>query len=172
MDYKYKYSKQCSVCKFLKHRPHIRDAVLNEAEYFEGNLKMTDMHRKYGTGLGYDSFRMHFYRHVSKIPRSTYVTAINEKEPIKKALREGQVLIRPDQRAGAHEQTLDEFIAQFDQAVREKQFKLTVKDGLQAIKIKADMEKANKDRSKDIMKMMLGATGESAGPPERTTATE
>ena len=51
-----------------------------------------------------------------------------------------------------HVDALDDVINKFHRAVREGKVPMTMQGGLQAIKIKADIEKSNKDRKVDLFK--------------------
>lgn len=52
----------------------------------------------------------------------------------------------------SHVDALDDVINKFHNAVRQGKIPLTLQGGLQAIKIKADIEKSNKDRKVDLFK--------------------
>jgi len=73
----------------------------------------------------------------------------------------GEVLEVTSTSANPHEQALDEIISKGRQMVKSGEIKITGQTLNQAIKTKAEIEKANKDRGLDVIKMMAGAFGNS-----------
>lgn len=66
--------------------------------------------------------------------------------------------MEPEVTSGApHERALDEIISKGRNMVRSGEIKITAQSLNVAIKTKADIEKANKDRGLDAMKMFSGA---------------
>lgn len=162
--YKYKYHKRCSVCLFCRRHPDVKKVIVNLKLFNPNGPSIDEAIRHYKLPLKKTSIWNHCQKHMSVVETKVINRAINDREPIKNL---GVDVVGNAQ--AAHESTLDEFIAQFDSAVRNKELKMTVKDGLSAIKIKADIQKADKDRKKDILKLMVGAD-EQRRPAERTQA--
>lgn len=162
-QYKYKYNNKCASCKFLKFQTKRKQMILQHAAMFNGDMPLKAVWHRFGIVPSYESFAHHCKNHIKKIERHPIVTGVSENTPLKALTSDlSDVLIKP------HEQVLDEFIDQFAQGVKQRQFKLTVKDGLTALKLKADIVKGDKDRKKDILKMMVGAYDVPDRPPERT----
>lgn len=158
MEFKHKYSKRCVVCKFVKtHSKAKEDYAHIRAANPSGHMSIRMFQSKWMPSTSTFSIHNHFKKHVFKVDEQTktIVVPTSQKE-----------VQNASNSKAAHESTLDTFITQFDEAVRKRELKITVKDGLSAIKIKADIEKANKDRKKDILKAMIGARGERGGPSE------
>lgn len=156
IDYILQSNKQCKSCKWLRYHREIRALQLTELKMFnpQAVLGAQAFMDKYAIPLPYPVFARHLRNHIimaKNKPQEPMVLVTNK--PVEKLLE----VLAPN--VNEHEQALDSFIAQFDEAVRSRQIKMTAKDGLQAIKIKADIENRNKDRSKDVFKMMMGADG-------------
>lgn len=151
--YKYKYTAKCSVCKWIRYHPNVKEAMITELKYFNPQSLMTDADfmRKYAIPTHRLSFQRHYKVHVSKIENKT-VSITNEKEPIRKVM--GELVVGAP---GSHEAPLKAFIAQFNEKIENRELPITVKDGLQAIKIMADIEKTKKDDKKDLLKIMMGS---------------
>lgn len=168
---KYKYSKGCLSCKYFKYHPKEK-LVLANIRNFNNYSHMTvlDFQKIYTPDLSYASLRKHVNNHISIVKPPPVNTIVPHYEGKRESQESKQLALKSEEQASKEdfENTLDEFISQFDEAIRLKQLKLTVKDGLQALKIKADLVSKNKDRKADILKKMIGARGERIGPAERT----
>lgn len=163
------FSRNCQVCNYSKAHPDFHEAILH-TKHIDINNKdtVTDVWKRFNVPLPYTSVMQHVRRHIipayeSFKERMIVRQAISDKklvteEDLKKAL-EGEVGTK-----ASHEQTLDSFIDEFDELIKDGKVKITAQTGLQAIKIKADIEKANKDRKLDAFKMMVGASGQTQQP--------
>lgn len=158
----YKYSKTCSACVWLSRRPKEKTILANINRYNNASaMTLLDFKRLYAPDLSYESLRHHLAKHVRVVRKPTATIMLNEEAP------EAQEIIKVEAEKAKKEQfeqTLDEFIDQFDEGLKNRQFKLTVKDGLTALKIKADIASKNKDRKADILKKMIGARGDQDRP--------
>lgn len=159
MRLKYKYSKSCTTCKYLWHKRSVKSAMANELAILNNGkgLDIKNFHRKYSMEVEYQSFLRHCQKHIFIVEDKPQVTLTSFGD--KKAIQ--QAFATPAY-AGRHEQALDEYINQFYAELKDKSLTMTVKDGLQAIKIKADIESKKRDDKKDVLKMLMG-THERAG---------
>jgi len=158
-DLKYKYSPHCATCKYLRFHPKEKLILANINRFNTASaMTMFDFHKLYmPRDVTYASVRNHVLKHISVIKKATMVTIVNEDSPEAKEAEKVEVV---ESKKEQFERTLDEFINQFDEGLRARKFNLTVKDGLTALKIKADIVGKNKDRKKDILKAMMGVRGE------------
>jgi hypothetical protein len=162
----YKYSAKCATCVFLRRHPKEKLILANINRFNNASaMTMLDFQKLYAPSVNYPSIQHHVKTHIRIVKKPTATMIVNENEP------EAKKIIEVEAKKAEKEQferTLDEFIDQFDEGLRSRQFKLTVKDGLTALKIKADIANKNKDRKADVLKALAGARGERSGSPERT----
>ena len=152
--YKYKYFSRCNSCVWLRRHPNVKKALITELRYFnpQSLIGETDFIRKYAMPVDRLSLYRHARKHVMKIEKVQEVTVINDKEPIRKVMGD-LILDKP----GFHETPLKTFIHQFNQKLENEELPITVKDGLAALRLAADIEKTKKDLKKDVVQIMAGA---------------
>lgn len=154
------YWPDCAVCQYMKKNPTFRQQVM-ESRYFDiqGTEDMMTVVHRWGDPFKPPTMYSHLRRHQSKPTREMEVVALPGTVPVE--------FMEPEVTSGApHERALDEIISKGRNMVRSGEIKITAQSLNVAIKTKADIEKANKDRGLDAMKMFSGAF---AGKTENDT---
>jgi len=139
------YSKRCSVCQYLRKHKAFRIRLL-DSTYFnpEGHETLMDVVRNMEAPLSKDVLYQHFRKHEPQLRPST---------PLENTV---QIVETGDKN---HIDTLDLFIQQGKELLKRKQLTITSTNLLQAIKVKSDDEKANKDRKVDLLRTMFAGAG-------------
>lgn len=140
---------------------------------WSGTGNVADIIRQYNVDISYTTVMGHMKRHLKPMFDAQKEKAAikefigNEKLVTQNQLKEvvtGEVI---SEKAN-HEAALDNFIDKFQTMVRNDEIQITATTGLQAIKIKAEIQKGNKDRKLDALKLMMGTN---ANSPADKTAT-
>lgn len=121
--------------------------------------RSVDFFRRTAPPMPYLAFHRHLQNHTTiskkraEVARNLHATGRidNRKDIIPFEI--GDVV---DGKAADHEQALNDTIRKFHTAVRNNKIPLTLTGGLQAIKIKADIDRSNKDRKIDLVKLFSG----------------
>lgn len=169
------YWAKCSVCQYMKTHQDFRLAVMNSS-YFNiyGEEKLSQVLLRYNVEFNLPLMYAHFKRHQ---PRDIQKKIDDEKNELYRARKKG--LIKPKFIQGvplevlgtdvkAHEIGLDDFIKLGHEKLRRAEMPINAATYLQAIKIKADIDKSNKDRGVDVFKTMFRG----AAPSEATNEGE
>ncbi len=155
------YYPRCRSCAYAKENKLWQKQLLR-TQWFDKDSPETvaDFYKRTAPPVPYLAFHRHLENH----------TAISRmrSERAKKLIEEGKIAQRkPDlvpslvtdvivEANTDHEAALDDVIRKFHTAVRNNKIPITMSHGLQAIKIKADIDKSNKERKVDLMKLFSG----------------
>lgn len=154
------YWPNCQVCQYMKKNKQFRYDVM-QSTYFNphGQESLMEVNRRYGGLFTSSTLYAHMKRHQHKDILAAEKRA-DEMEKAAKGIKpilpavvqavEGQVVSTQD-----HERGLDKFIREGEEMLDRREMKLSATTYLQAIKIKADIEKSTKDRRLDAVKSMF-----------------
>ena len=167
------YHPNCAVCQYEKAHKDFRYDML-KSTYFnpDGVETVTDVINRYGNPFKAPSFYAHLQRHRKKdveLGKKNYEIKQQDKALLPTTPATLITAVESEVLATApHEQGLDEFIRQGRTKLSMDEMPITPTNFLQAIKIKADIEKSTKDRRLDAVKSMFkGITGDSRTGPTR-----
>lgn len=146
------YWPNCAVCQFMRKNPRFRDEVM-ASTYFDpvdGKETLKDVVSRWKLDVSLVTVYGHMRRHQAK----DVIKAEARLEEVVPRVLEGQVASE-----GEHEVGLDEFINKGRRLLAANQLNVTAATYLQAIKVKAEIERTTKDRRLDALKLMAGASG-------------
>lgn len=144
---------KCKTCQFSVAHKKFHEDLLNST-YFDQNsvegIPQIVKRWKVQKSLGYRNVMTHVARHLAPVKRYNDEKALEivtqeERQPL-------PVNLQIEDGETAYVRALDDVISEFHTKVKEGKIKLTAQSGLQAIKIKADIETKNKDRKLDFLK--------------------
>lgn len=155
------YNKYCKHCKYMKrHGAYTQD--LFESKYFEknGQLSLPETMKKYQVDIPvqtiYNCLKRHHHNYTDK---PDFI--LNGKGELITATE--KLISQPSEGERVHEMGLDEFINQGREMVARGEIAITASNYITAIKVKAEIEKSNKDRKLDLLKTMFsGAAPETS----------
>lgn len=151
-----KYWPNCTVCKYMKANPAFRSRFVNST-YFntDGTESAAEVLYAYHMPFTLSLMYAHIRRHMqSQIKKAEMIQA-------SKAIDVDPLLIveSPTASSGEHEQGLDDFINEGRAKLAVGELQINATSFLQAIKIKADIEKSTKDRRLDGIKAFFSTRG-------------
>ena len=142
------YRKGCAVCQYMKRHKDFREKILMTSYITpESNYSINDVIRQFKAPFTYPAIVTHFRRHEPHLKDS----------PIDKLNNTVAVIEAGEDKA--HIKGLDDFIAEGRKKLARGELVITSTNYLQAIKIKSDDEKANKDRKVDLLRTMFAGAG-------------
>lgn len=148
------YWPNCSVCQFLKKNKDIRDRIM-QSTYFNplGNESLLTIFHEVGDPFPPTSIYTHIQRHQTRdiIKAEKRLTKATTNRPVISFVDDNNNLVGPPQ----HVLGLDEFIREGREKLATGELGITSSTYLQAIKVKADIEKSTKDRRADLFKTMF-----------------
>lgn len=147
------YSDKCSVCRYMRKHDDFRRRII-QSSYFNPMARenLMDVLAAFGEPFASGTLYQHIRRHQ---PRDI-VKAMKKYEPIPLLAPTLQVIeAEPGASTTNHEIGLDDFIQKGREKLAMGELQITATTFLQAIKIKADNEKGNKDRRLDALKTMF-----------------
>jgi hypothetical protein len=151
------YNKYCAHCRYLKkYQGYCQE--LFHSKYFDtqAQLSLPDVLRKYDVKTPvqsvYNCLKRHHAQYAKPEQRAVTRLGIN----IQTELQATESLLeQPNGITTNHELGLDEFIDMGRRKVAAGEIAITGQTYLTAIKVKADIEKTNKDRKLDMLKTMF-----------------
>lgn len=150
---KFRPESKCKTCMFSVAHKKFHQDLLNST-YFDPNavegVTMIIKRWKVQKTLGYRNVMTHMQRHLAPVKRFNDEKAAMLVETTPAPLPVNLQI--EDEAETAYERALNKTITKFEQALENGTIKLTANTGLQAIKIKADIETKNKDRKLDFIK--------------------
>jgi len=166
------YYPRCRTCAYAKENSHWRKQ-LQQTRWFDENSPETisDFYHRTTPPVPYLAFYRHMLNHTTVMKHSLENRKKKEQGlPINREIAPdilvpdlSNVEVVDTDYMGA----LDETIRKFHTAVRTNKIPLSLTGGLQAIKIRADIDKSNKDRKLDAFKAFSGMA-----KSERTETTD
>ena len=147
------YYARCTVCAYMKENPNWY-AQFKKINYFDPSSpeNASEFFIRTSPPFSRESYYRHL-RHHTALLKSMIANA--KSRNVKGTLVKQEVIdlkVFADDSPSDHVDALDDVINRFHRAVREGKVPMTMQGGLQAIKIKADIEKSNKDRKVDLFK--------------------
>lgn len=135
----------------MKKHPEFREQI-NASKYLDpmGSETLLAVVHRWNDPFGASAMYQHMKRHQSRDLIRAEKAAVAAATPF-------AVIEAPVDGQSQHDMGLDEVITLGRRSVASGQIKITGSLLLQAIKIKADIEKSTKDRRLDAVKMMKGA---------------
>lgn len=158
------YWPNCAVCQYLKKNKDVRYRMM-QSTYFnpQGSESLMDVVHAYGDPFGPSTVYAHMRRHQAKdLIKAERMLENYEDNKINKGLVDNTVSVieASVESTDKHEIGLDQFIAEGRDKLVRGEMQVSATTFLQAIKIKADIQKSTKDRRLDAMKAMFsGASG-------------
>lgn len=163
-----KYSKRCKTCQFMKKDKKFRERIYKSTYFFpDSHENIVDILDDYGGPLSVSMVYRHLKDHKFAQLLPDRKKAISEKRiqnetkdqatELAKAVIGGEMIEKTLLDKQQHIQALDTYISQFRDEVLKGKVKITAANGLAAIKIRADIEKGQKDRTKDIIASLIMA---------------
>lgn len=155
------YRPRCSVCQYMKKHKEFRLQIM-QSSYFNPDSTLSPM--ELVKAFGAPITRPTLYRHLQKHQGLSSLATIKNVEKLKEQgliTTTIKTIETPSDATEAHEQGLDEFIAQGRSKLARHELPISASTYLQAVKIKADIEKSTKDRRLDAMKAMFAGGGAS-----------
>lgn len=155
----------CQTCLFSKEHPKFHHDLLR-CQYFDVNSleSIIDVMWKHRCPLKVLNVQRHCKNHLKpkmdasaahQVAQALLLGKKDASEVLGRPL-EGQVI---ETTSGLHEEVLDATIKKYYSELKADRIKITADIGLKAIKIKSDIEKANKDRKLDALKAFSGMSG-------------
>ena len=150
----------CAVCQYMKKNQDFRYRCM-QSTYFnpQGSESLMDVVHAFGDPFKSSAMYQHMKRHQTKDLIKAAESfdengnGVLNNPAITNTVR---MLDRPSEATENHEIGLDEFIQQGRDKMVRGEMQITANTYLQAIKIKADIQKSNKDRKLDAMKALFG----------------
>jgi len=153
-------SMKCQTCKLSIANKKLHQDLLDSTYFNEdGLLSVSMVMKKHKLKVPYRNVQNHMQHHLAPVKRYNDEKKVEVSDISKEEI--AKAIAMPTAET-AYEAALDETISKFHKELREGRLKLTVNTGLQAIKIKADMENRNKDRKLDFLKA-FSAMGQDNG---------
>lgn len=173
------YSKTCAVCKFMKKNKDFKIACM-QSTYFnpDGAATLTDVNLSFNEPFKLPALYQHFKRHqkaaVLRAQQKAKATgsrlsshAVIKQTKAAEAARIAALVEGEVSSTGAHERGLDAFIAAGRAKLDVGEMSITAATFLQAIKVKAEIEKSTKDRRMDAVKTLFkGAAPKTEADPD------
>lgn len=137
---KKKPTPRCQTCKYSQQNPSFHRDLIH-CKYFDANAldDVVDVMRKHRCPLKVVNVYKHCLNHLKKhqitIPLPPVVTQLT------------------DDSKSYHENVALDTVKKYHKLLKDDKIKLTAKDGLSAIKLLADIDKSNKDRKVDLVKL-------------------
>lgn len=150
---KYKiYYKRCATCNYMRKNPGWYKQ-LKKTSFFTENSPETPLqfYNRTQPPMGLAAFYKHMKNHTTLAKEKMMAQTLTATKPDLPVF--GELIEGGDT---DYVQALDDTIRKFHTQIRDNQIQLTLTGGLQAIKIRADIEKANKDRKLDAFKAFSG----------------
>lgn len=156
---------------YMKRNQKFRERIYNSTYFFPENWEnvqdiLDDTHASLSVAGVYAHLRKHKFTGLAPQSKKRIVEKriavkqeVAAKEIVAAALNselmEGQVLqtIRDKE---PHIEALDLYIDEFAESIKKGTIKMSATNGLQAIKIKSEILKGNKDRTADLVKTLAG----------------
>lgn len=165
-----KFQKYCKHCKYMKKYPGYTYRLFN-SKYFDkqGMESLPDVMRAFKVPINQQTVYNCLKRHFPSYNNRAAVSVNNKGQTIVDArfAATETVLDTPTGTVKMHEAGLDEFIAEGRNMVKRGEIAITAANYITAIRVKADIEKSNKDRKLDLLKTMFSG----AAPSEKTVET-
>jgi hypothetical protein len=154
------YWPNCRVCQFLKKNKDVRDRVL-QSTYFNpyGNEALLSIFHDIGDPFPPSSIYTHIQRHQTR----DIIKAEKRLDNLDNAAVAVSLVETGTSNYPQHIEGLDEFIREGREKLARKDLSISSSTYLQAIKIKAEIERSTKDRKADLLKTMFAG----AGPTEK-----
>lgn len=154
------------VCQYLKKNPDVRFRV-NRSTYFnpDGQETVLSVFRDAKTDFKTITIYAHLKRHQAKQRETALTQPVN---PIITTMK----LVEGPNGESQHEMGLDEFITEGRNKLARGELLITSNTYLQALKIKHDADKSNKDRRMDALKALFAGGAASGNQPNTETSTE
>jgi hypothetical protein len=184
---KRKWNPRCSVCMRMKKDKPFREAVM-QSTYFNlnGSETLLDVNNRYAQPFKMPTLYRHMQRHQAadiqiseKLAEAKGVSTPNWQRRTRQtahkevpselakidmeAIDNTVAIIEGGRATSVHEQALDEFISIGRAKMDLGQVPISAANYIAAIKIKADIEKGNKDRKVDLLKNMFSGAAPKHG---------
>jgi hypothetical protein len=151
----------CQTCVFEKSHDGFRQALL-QCNYFNVNSldSIIDVMWKFQCPLKVINVQRHCKNHLRPMVEKSVTAKVAQALTLGKTMAtevlQGTVV---ESTGNLHEEVLDATIKKYYTELKADHIKITADIGLKAIKIKSDIEKANKDRKLDALKAFSGMSG-------------
>ena len=156
------YQKYCKHCKYMKSHPGYAQRVLG-SQYFDSQSTETfpQVFGFFKPPMNVQTAYTCMKKHFAQFQKEVSIT--HEGEIVVDKRRKSLGAVLEEHGSSNHDIGLDEFIELGRQMVKDGRINITGQTYLQAIKIKKDDEKGNKDREADMIKAFF------AGKPNDKT---